>query len=45
LTAAFDAVFPALDIRIIRTAVQAQGADSTAGRFDGTIRRSSSTLS
>jgi putative transposase len=38
-TVAFDAVFTTLDIRIIRTPVQAPRANAIAERFVGTIRR------
>ena len=38
-TAAFDAVFTTLDIRIIRTPVQAPRANAIAERFVGSIRR------
>jgi transposase InsO family protein len=38
-TAAFDAVFTGADIHILRTPVQAPGANAIAGRFIGTLRR------
>jgi putative transposase len=38
-TAAFDTVFTATDVRIIRTPVQAPRANAIAERFVGTIRR------
>jgi putative transposase len=38
-TAAFDAVFTAIDIRIVRTPVRAPRANAIAERFVGTIRR------
>ncbi len=38
-TTAFDAVFTAIDIRIVRTPVRAPRANAIAERFVGTIRR------
>jgi transposase InsO family protein len=38
-TAAFDAVFTAIDIRIVRTPARAPQANAIAERFVGTIRR------
>ena len=38
-TAAFDAVFTAIDIRIIRTPIRAPRATAIAERFIGTLRR------
>ena len=38
-TAAFDAVFSAIDLRIIKTLVQAPQANAIAERFVGTVRR------
>ena len=38
-TAAFDAAFTAIDIKIIKTPVQAPQANAIAERFVGTVRR------
>ena len=38
-TAAFDALFTAIDIRIVRTPARAPRANAIAERFVGTIRR------